>query len=101
MGNESLKVLENSLNFLFLKGYEPCTCKVVVLLNKPFVCLVFFAFLVAVSVVVAKAPYSDSKTRATTRMLKNTKYCACVNQRHLGGKVVAVVIILRFFARMS
>ena len=25
MGNESLKVLENSLNFLFLKGYEPCT----------------------------------------------------------------------------
>ena len=23
MGNESLKVLENSLNFLFLKGYEP------------------------------------------------------------------------------
>ena len=24
MGNESLKVLENSLNFLFLKGYEPC-----------------------------------------------------------------------------
>ena len=25
MGNVSLKVLENSLNFLFKKGYEPCT----------------------------------------------------------------------------
>ena len=25
MGNVSLKVLEKSLNFLFKKGYEPCT----------------------------------------------------------------------------
>ena len=25
MGNVSLKVLEKSLNFLFQKGYEPCS----------------------------------------------------------------------------
>ena len=33
MGDVSLKVLEKSWNFLFKKGYDPCT--------KPIVCLTF------------------------------------------------------------